>query len=1044
MPAISDKDQVKRILAFTAGQARIIETQFSDFVLKQREALLPDVKRLYEESRFNQIPKLVTAPFAEVAGALRTVFTNAGNWEARELIKQWNVRLVSKIDVQPNIDLSFDPGDPAAAAFLQQNEMRFIREIEEELRREIALSLQASREAGLGAIAAANGFRDSLGLTEYQLNVVENYRKSLLSGSRDALQRLLRDRRFDSTVARAINTGSILDEAQINRMVQRYRDRMIAMRAETIARTEAAVAVNQARYLSLQQMASRVDMPFSRIQRTWRTVIDGRERHTHHAMNGQKRGVKEKFVSPSGAKLMFPGDRSSAPASEVIECRCVVLSWLLSEEQAAVAAAPRAGAPGLPRRGAIVTPSALSVPNAAPALTFDTGVVGSGLPWETGYSLVYADVEALEAGWLRGHPDYYLPRGYKGKTLRIREAAETKTPVPIPEVALDETGAVNFSDGRNRFVYLRDQAKQKYIPVAVPKNQATKFKRLYQYKETEGTVKPVKMTWDNWTDDSKLSAKENFLNWKKTFLGRKKRQELFTTSELMRSSVWGMHVDDLGLMVKEDLQRWSRYFTGDAAKVYKEYSETVVEMTRSAYLNKIVDADRLLVRAYALAEKLTQVSLGPPAKLATQQIKFLFNELKPASRFAVPVKPKVTPKPKAPPKKPKAPPKPKKPETPKVPKSIQAVEDDIKWYGQVKPGEESPAKVQLKYKSADYGYKLFAEPSFTGTNDLARTVINKAGSVNVEFSPGVNTAYFGNLKKINLSGMLDSNSYKGCQAIFRHEYGHYIDHVMQKAVLIEDYNTGSATMSGWSSSKMAKRVIAQHEFWTSSAVKNIRQFLSERDFYGFMKEKYGVTQKALGMLRDKNSLATRYLNAYIKKFETETGLLLDDLGLARVLLPSDLLQRAAVVRALETGNVEVFIKYISKCGGSQTGLGSVDGTRIMLHDFIGSVTRLEHGQGHSVQYYAKGRTLISRLPAVRPKYKTLGTAPTLNDAANRTILTNLHCTEAFADWFALYTQGPGERALLRVLAPDLNEAFEELLTEFSRQTGALNKHAKLS
>ena len=69
----------------------------------------------------------------------------------------------------------------------------------------------------------------------------------------------------------------------------------------------------------------------SLVERTWAATMDKRTRDTHWDMNGQVRGMNIPFDSPSGAKLLFPGD-PTAPAAEVINCRCVLLTRIKRPE----------------------------------------------------------------------------------------------------------------------------------------------------------------------------------------------------------------------------------------------------------------------------------------------------------------------------------------------------------------------------------------------------------------------------------------------------------------------------------------------------------------------------------------------------------------------------------------------------------------------------------------------------------------------------------------------------------------------------------------
>lgn len=59
------------------------------------------------------------------------------------------------------------------------------------------------------------------------------------------------------------------------------------------------------------------------VGRAWSDTNDRLTRHSHRAMNGQKRMFGEPFQTPSGALLNYPGDTSlGAGAEEVVGCRC--------------------------------------------------------------------------------------------------------------------------------------------------------------------------------------------------------------------------------------------------------------------------------------------------------------------------------------------------------------------------------------------------------------------------------------------------------------------------------------------------------------------------------------------------------------------------------------------------------------------------------------------------------------------------------------------------------------------------------------------------
>jgi uncharacterized protein with gpF-like domain len=153
----------------------------------------------------------------------------------------------------------------------------------------------------------------------------------LENNSTSALGRALRDRRFDASVERAVAAGEPLEPEQIDRMVGRYRDRMLAMRAETIARTESLSVVSLARHEATKQAMEQAGFSADEVKRTWRATKDKRTRDSHSEMDGQTVGFDEPFVSGDGNELMYPGD-PSAPASDRINCRCTVTMSFVADE----------------------------------------------------------------------------------------------------------------------------------------------------------------------------------------------------------------------------------------------------------------------------------------------------------------------------------------------------------------------------------------------------------------------------------------------------------------------------------------------------------------------------------------------------------------------------------------------------------------------------------------------------------------------------------------------------------------------------------------
>ena len=78
----------------------------------------------------------------------------------------------------------------------------------------------------------------------------------------------------------------------------------------------------------------------------WQATLDGRTRHSHRMMHGQRRDVDEPFEL-DGVKIMWPGNdkvgSSDVPQSMIWNCRCTLLSWVKGFEGKTVKSSPKMG-----------------------------------------------------------------------------------------------------------------------------------------------------------------------------------------------------------------------------------------------------------------------------------------------------------------------------------------------------------------------------------------------------------------------------------------------------------------------------------------------------------------------------------------------------------------------------------------------------------------------------------------------------------------------------------------------------------------------------
>jgi hypothetical protein len=276
---------------------------------------------------------LDTAPYATVGEAVREALIASGRDTADRLPR---LRGPNGVMVQPR----FQPTAPGVAAWVL-SESTALRDA---LTRTEFEAVRAALQAG---VARGDNPRDIarsivgtfdpqaqrrmggvIGLHSTFASYVDNARDQLLSGDPAQLaaylQRQRRDARFDRLVFAAMDGGS-LTRAQIETMVARYSDRLLSLRGETIARTEAVRALQEGRRQSLGQVVDAGLLPAESIVRRWDATGDSRTRDDHADMDGQQVAIDEPFTFPDGSQAMYPTDDSlGAPGEQVINCRCYV------------------------------------------------------------------------------------------------------------------------------------------------------------------------------------------------------------------------------------------------------------------------------------------------------------------------------------------------------------------------------------------------------------------------------------------------------------------------------------------------------------------------------------------------------------------------------------------------------------------------------------------------------------------------------------------------------------------------------------------------
>jgi hypothetical protein len=165
-----------------------------------------------------------------------------------------------------------------------------------------------------------------IGISEQQRQWVGNMRAVLMSDPIKALDYTKRDMRFDTVIKKAARDGKPMSLAQIDRITAQYSDKLLKSRGLTIARTEAAKAVEEGKYEAWKQALEKTGIPEQFVIRTWNHRGRGvKDRPSHVAMNGASiRGLTFPFVLNDGTAMLTPHDTTyGAGANHVINCDCV-------------------------------------------------------------------------------------------------------------------------------------------------------------------------------------------------------------------------------------------------------------------------------------------------------------------------------------------------------------------------------------------------------------------------------------------------------------------------------------------------------------------------------------------------------------------------------------------------------------------------------------------------------------------------------------------------------------------------------------------------
>lgn len=99
-------------------------------------------------------------------------------------------------------------------------------------------------------------------------------------------------------------------------------------RVDLIAATETQNAAEESKLIAALALLGISGVAASAIRKQWNTIIDGKERTTHHEADGQTQDIFEPFIV-GGQQLQRPGDRTHATPDNYMNCRCTATYIIL-------------------------------------------------------------------------------------------------------------------------------------------------------------------------------------------------------------------------------------------------------------------------------------------------------------------------------------------------------------------------------------------------------------------------------------------------------------------------------------------------------------------------------------------------------------------------------------------------------------------------------------------------------------------------------------------------------------------------------------------
>lgn len=228
---------------------------------------------------------------------------------------------------------SFNGGHPAAILIAREHAASLVQGIADDQVKAVRLYLEQvlGGERGVRSIALDITGRMNpltnrreggiIGITSEQTDWVINARRELQQLDSRYFTRVLRDKRFDKTIRKAMRDGKPLSQQAIDKVIGRYKDNWFAYRGRLIGENEAFTAQALGRHQAMLQMLQSGSV--ERITKKWIHGHSAQPRIDHLALDGVVKDFFTDYIMADLTPMAMPHDPRGG-AEHSVKCKCTM------------------------------------------------------------------------------------------------------------------------------------------------------------------------------------------------------------------------------------------------------------------------------------------------------------------------------------------------------------------------------------------------------------------------------------------------------------------------------------------------------------------------------------------------------------------------------------------------------------------------------------------------------------------------------------------------------------------------------------------------